>query len=108
MLTVGPRYDWQNYFHDHNNFAPRFSFAYSPDKQQKTVVRGGAGVFYDRTGVRPIQDVLLLNGSRLRLYVLPNPGFPDPPRAGAPLTADANTSKRYRGAVTVSSRTLGR
>jgi outer membrane receptor protein involved in Fe transport len=87
MFTVGLRYDWQNYFHDDNNFAPRFSFAYSPDKNQKTVIRGGAGVFYDRTGARPIQDILLFNGSRLRLYVLPNPGFPDPLGPGASLTA---------------------
>jgi outer membrane receptor protein involved in Fe transport len=86
-FTAGLRYDWQNYFRDNNNFAPRFSFAYSPDKQQKTVIRGGAGVFYDRTGVRPIQDVLLFNGSRLRLYVLPNPGFPDPLGSGIALTA---------------------
>lgn len=87
MFSVGLRYDWQNYFRDNNNFAPRFSFAYSPDKNQKTVIRGGAGVFYDRTGVRPVQDVLLFNGSRLRLYVLPNPGFPDPLSSGATLQA---------------------
>jgi hypothetical protein len=87
MLSMGLRYDWQNYFHDNNNFAPRFSFAYSPDKSRKTVIRGGAGVFYDRTGARPIQDILLFNGSRLRLYVLPNPGFPDPLGTGSTLTA---------------------
>jgi outer membrane receptor protein involved in Fe transport len=87
MFTVGLRYDWQNYSRDNNNFAPRLSFAYSPDKNQKTVIRGGAGVFYDRTGVRPVQDVLLFNGSRLRLYVLPNPGFPDPLGSGGTLSA---------------------
>lgn len=87
LVSVGLRYDWQNYFHDNNNFAPRLSFAYAPGKSQKTVIRGGAGVFYDRSGYRPIQDILLFNGSRLRLYVLPNPGFPDPLNAGASLTA---------------------
>jgi len=87
MISLGLRYDWQNYFHDNNNFAPRLSFAYAPGKNQKTVIRGGAGFFYDRTGPRPIQDILLFNGSRLRLYVLPNPGFPDPLGAGASLTA---------------------
>jgi outer membrane receptor protein involved in Fe transport len=86
MVSYGVRYDWQNYFHDNNNFAPRFSFAYAPGKSQKTVIRGGAGVFYDRSGNRPIQDILLFNGSRLRLYVLPNPGYPDPLNAGASLT----------------------
>ena len=39
------------YNSDRNNFAPRFSFAYSPkhfDLQDKMVIRGGAGVAYNR------------------------------------------------------------
>ena len=78
MLSLGVRYDWQNYFHDKNNFAPRFSFAYAPGNSQKTVFRGGAGIFNDRSGARPIQDILLFNGSKLRQYVLVNPSYPDP------------------------------
>jgi hypothetical protein len=95
MFTVGLRYDWQNYFRDNNNFAPRLSFAYSPDKNQKTVIRGGAGIFYDRTGVRPVQDVLLFNGSRLRLFVLPNPSFPDPLGSGGTLSAQPVSVTRF-------------
>ncbi len=85
MLSIGLRYDWQNYFHDKNNFAPRLSFAYAPGHSQKTVFRGGAGIFYDRSGPRPIQDILLFNGSRLRQYVILNPGYPDPFSTGASL-----------------------
>ncbi|HEV7746314.1 MAG TPA: TonB-dependent receptor [Pyrinomonadaceae bacterium] len=87
MFSAGLRYDWQNFFHDHNNFAPRLSFAYSPGKTQKTVIRGGAGVFYDRSGARPIQDILLFNGVRLRQFVLVNPTYPDPFSSGVPLSS---------------------
>ena len=87
MLTFGLRYDWQNFFHDRNNLAPRFSFAYSPGKSQKTVFRGGAGIFYDRSGARPIQDILLFNGTKLRQYVLVNPGYPDPLSGGGSLAS---------------------
>jgi hypothetical protein len=87
MLSLGLRYDWQNYLHDNNNFAPRLSFAYAPGNSQKTVLRGGAGIFNDRSGARPIQDILLFNGSRLRQYVILNPTYPDPLAANGTLTA---------------------
>ncbi|MCZ6832539.1 MAG: TonB-dependent receptor [Acidobacteria bacterium] len=33
---------------DTNNIAPRFGFTYRPDKAGRWVVRGGAGIFYDK------------------------------------------------------------
>jgi outer membrane receptor protein involved in Fe transport len=82
-VAVGLRYDWQNYFHeDGNNFAPRLSVAWSPGKSRKTVIRGGLGIFYDRTGPAPISELLRFDGQRLKKYVLTNPGFPDPLSAG--------------------------
>jgi hypothetical protein len=42
------------------------------------VIRGGAGVFYDRTGPRPIQDLIRYNGEQQLKYVITNPGFPNP------------------------------
>jgi outer membrane receptor protein involved in Fe transport len=86
MITAGVRYYWQNYFPGNTNLAPRFSFAYAPGGSQKTIIRGGAGVFYDRTGPGPISDLLLFDGSRLRMYVISNPGFPNPLASGASLT----------------------
>src|SRR5215471_14403797 len=77
-VLLAARYDWQNYFHDNNNFSPRIAFAYSPARHPKTVLRGGAGVFYDRTGAQPIFDLLRYDGFRLLQYVLTNPGFPNP------------------------------
>jgi hypothetical protein len=78
-VSAGLRYYWQNYFHDDpNNFAPRLSFAYAPGKSRRTVIRGGAGFFYDRTGPGPIADTLRYDGQRLLRYIITNPGYPDP------------------------------
>jgi Carboxypeptidase regulatory-like domain/TonB dependent receptor len=77
-FSFGLRYNWQNHLHDNTQFAPRFAFAYSPDKKRKTVIRGGAGFFYDRTGANPPGDLLLYNGVILRNVLILNPTYPDP------------------------------
>jgi hypothetical protein len=80
-LYMGVRYYWQNYFHDDSdNFAPRISFAYAPSAKSKTVIRGGAGMFYDRTGPSPIGDLLHFNGVNLLRFLLDSPAhFPVQP-----------------------------
>jgi len=77
-VVLGLRYDWQSYFHDHNNLGPRMSFAFAPTNDGTTLIRGGGGMFYDRTGPGPIQDLLKYDGHRLIRYVLTNPGYPAP------------------------------
>lgn len=73
-LYVGMRYYWQNFFHDDpNNFAPRVSFAYAPTAKSKTIIRGGGGVFYDRTGPGPIADLLHFNGVNLLRFIVDAP-----------------------------------
>ncbi|MCA1589399.1 MAG: TonB-dependent receptor [Acidobacteria bacterium] len=51
-LSFGLRYENQTNVSDNFNFAPRFSFAWSPGaggaRAPKTVIRGGLGLFYDR------------------------------------------------------------
>jgi hypothetical protein len=46
-------------FPDRNNFAPRFSFAWSPGNNQRWRVRGGFGVFYD---ILSAEDNIQFNG----------------------------------------------
>jgi hypothetical protein len=40
---------------DHDNFAPRLGFAYQLTKDAKTVLRGGAGIYYDLPTVNATQ-----------------------------------------------------
>jgi hypothetical protein len=46
-LDLGLRYDHDGIGEDHN-FAPRFGFAFVPFSNDRTVVRGGVGLFYDK------------------------------------------------------------
>jgi outer membrane receptor protein involved in Fe transport len=73
QLSMGARYDWQNYFGDTNNFAPRLAIAWSPERANKLVLRVGAGTFFDRSGPGPVWDILRFNGVQLRRYVLGGP-----------------------------------
>lgn len=75
-VAAGLRYDWQNYFGDTNNLAPRLAIAYAPGKSRKTVIRTGAGFFFDRSGPAPIYDILRFNGAQLRRIVLAAPQIP--------------------------------
>jgi len=94
-IALGLRYDKQNFLGDRNNFSPRLSFAYSPDEKRKTVLRGGAGIFYDRTGIGPIADRLRFDGLRLRQVNILNPGHPDPLSSGSPLAAQPSAIFRF-------------
>jgi len=76
-VAFGVRYYWQNYFHDiPYNFGPRFSFAYAPKAQGRIVIRGGAGMFFDRTGPSPISDLLHFNGVVLKRFIVQNSSYP--------------------------------
>jgi hypothetical protein len=84
-ITMGVRYDWQNFFGDNNNFAPRLSFAWAPGKKSATVVRGGVGLFNDRLSESVMADVLRSREGRTFKYVLLDPGYPDPIAPGSSL-----------------------
>jgi hypothetical protein len=77
-LSLGLRYDWQNYFHDDDNFGPRVSFAYAPHGSKANVVRGGVGLFSDRSGPVILAELLHSERGDLTRFVVTNPSFPDP------------------------------
>jgi outer membrane receptor protein involved in Fe transport len=103
-LSIGLRYSWQNYFEDTNNLAPRAAFAFAPAKMPGTVIRGGAGLFYDQTGSRPIQDLLRYDGSHLQHYVITDPSYPDPLQDAQTLAAIAPSLVRLAPDINIASR----
>ena len=94
-MGLGLRYDWQNYLSHHNNLGPRVSFAFAPGHQRRTVLRGGAGLFYSMTGPGPIADTLRFSGHGLRQFVLSNPGYPDPLSLGGSFSAPPTSLVRF-------------
>ncbi|MGA2534944.1 MAG: carboxypeptidase regulatory-like domain-containing protein [Terracidiphilus sp.] len=66
-LSGGVRWESQNHISDHDDWAPRFSFAYALDghknkKQAKTVLRAGYGIFYDRLQIANLLNTARYNG----------------------------------------------
>ena len=77
-LSFGLRYDYDlqpsGTPRDSNNFGPRFSFAYDPFKNARTVIRGGGGVYYQAllSGITIVSSVLE-TGAISSLLVSPDP-----------------------------------
>ncbi len=57
-VSYGLRYERETAIDDHNNFGPRLGIAYDPFKSGKTVVRFGAGLFYNRVLLRTVGDFI--------------------------------------------------
>jgi hypothetical protein len=66
VLTFGLRWENETILRDTNNFAPRLAAAWDPFKSGKTVVRVGAGIFYNRALLRTIDDFTL--GAQQRFF----------------------------------------
>ncbi|MFB3153445.1 MAG: TonB-dependent receptor domain-containing protein, partial [Candidatus Acidiferrales bacterium] len=77
-MGLGLRYDRQSSLRDHNNFSPRLSLSFAPGQSRRTVMRTGAGIFYDRTVAKAVRERLFFDGQRLRRFRVSDPGFPEP------------------------------
>ena len=103
-LNLGLRYDLQflePINTDTNNVSPRVGFAWSPSASHDLVVRGNAGLFFDRVPLRAVANAILSAGNTTDLSNLHQPSVvgdhsdagrrPDVSRhsAGAPADDDA-------------------
>jgi hypothetical protein len=88
-LNLGLRYDLQflePVNTDTNNVSPRAGFAWSPSSSHDLVVRGSAGLFFDRVPLRAVANAILSAGNTTDLDKLHQPSVSGivPTQEGAP------------------------
>jgi hypothetical protein len=78
-ISLGLRYDWQKNINSGANFAPRFGFAWSPAtstataggrQQQRSVIRGGFGVFFNNFNESILSQTLRFNGLNQQQFLI--------------------------------------
>lgn len=74
-LSYGVRHEFQTHLNDRINFAPRLGIAWQPGKQNQGVIRGGAGIFYNRIDDGITFDTIRLDGRHQQEFTITQPGF---------------------------------
>lgn len=73
-VSFGVRYERETAVSDNNNFGPRLGVAWDPFKSGKTVVRFGAGIFYNRVLLRTVADSIQNDGGNFVAFSTNNIG----------------------------------
>jgi hypothetical protein len=64
-FSWGIRYENETAVEDPNNFGPRIGVTWDPTKKGNTVIRFGAGIFYNRVLLRTVADSIQNSGGNL-------------------------------------------
>ena len=78
QVGLGVRWDYQSRFQDTNNFAPRLSFTWSPEKTGRIIVRGGYGRVFLSFGTEFFADILANGENQPRIRRSLFPEFENP------------------------------
>jgi len=81
-LFAGVRHEFQSGMSRYGDLAPRLAAAYAPGKDNRTVIRIGGGVFYDRRPPPMLEQSLRFDGIQTQQYILTNPVYPVPDAMG--------------------------
>ena len=88
-VNAGVRYDLQfleTVSTDTDNLSPRVGFAWTPTQSRRLIVRGSAGLFFDRVPLRALANALLSAGNTTDLNQLQQVNVSlSPTQAGAPV-----------------------
>ncbi|HEX8127881.1 MAG TPA: TonB-dependent receptor, partial [Pyrinomonadaceae bacterium] len=110
-VTYGLRYENESILGDRNNLAPRAAVAYDPFRSGKTVIRAGAGLFFNRVLLRTIDDFTLggrrvffdtntlrnpataklMTSAERRAFIAANLSFPDALTIDSPIVKQFGT-----------------
>jgi hypothetical protein len=105
-ITPGLRYDWLNFLATKRlGFSPRVSFAWVLDEHSKTVIRGGGGIYNDRTGSGSLLDLVRYEGAppRRRAVTLSLNPAAEPASGCAPISNCVNVAAQPVARVELSS-----
>jgi hypothetical protein len=95
-INAGIRYDLQflqTIRTDADNVSPRLGVTWSPSDSNRTIVRGSAGIFYDRVPLRALANALLSANNTTNLATLRQTAISlSPGQTGAPAFPDILTA----------------